>query len=63
MIRKANGKLRKIVDAKAMNIEIADFLINMHASNEAKQITRFGDWSTSLDLIFSFNNLIAQTES
>ncbi|KAA6377234.1 MAG: hypothetical protein EZS28_027236 [Streblomastix strix] len=63
IIRKTIGKLRKIVDAKAMNIEIADFHFKMHASNEVKQIIRFGDWRTSLDHSSLFNHLIVQTES
>ncbi|KAA6368720.1 MAG: putative reverse transcriptase, partial [Streblomastix strix] len=63
MIKKANGKWRKILDAKALNKQIADFHFKMHDSNEVKQTIRPGDWGTSLDLSSAFHHLIVQTES
>ncbi|KAA6392240.1 MAG: hypothetical protein EZS28_012232 [Streblomastix strix] len=63
MIKKANGKWRKILDAKALNKKIADFHFKMHDSNEVKQTIRFGDWSTSLDLSSAFHHLMDQIES
>ncbi|KAA6377144.1 MAG: hypothetical protein EZS28_027328, partial [Streblomastix strix] len=49
MIKKAKWKWRKILDAKALNKENADFHFKIHDSNEMKQTIRFGDWGTSLD--------------
>ncbi|KAA6398450.1 MAG: hypothetical protein EZS28_006023 [Streblomastix strix] len=63
MIKKADGKWRKIPDAKTLNKEIADFHFKMHDSNEVKQTNILGDWSTSLDLSSIFPYLIVQTES
>ncbi|KAA6367346.1 MAG: putative Transposon Ty3-G Gag-Pol polyprotein [Streblomastix strix] len=63
MIKKANGKWRKILDAKALNKQIADFHFKMHDQIEVKQTIRLGDWSTSLDLTSAFHPLIIQTES
>ncbi|KAA6361170.1 MAG: hypothetical protein EZS28_043304, partial [Streblomastix strix] len=63
MIKKANGKWRKILDAKTLNKQIADFHFKMHDSNEVKQTIRPGDWGTSLDLSSAFHHLIVQTES
>ncbi|KAA6366751.1 MAG: hypothetical protein EZS28_037722 [Streblomastix strix] len=37
MIKKANGKWRKILDAQALNNQIADFHFKMHDSIEVKQ--------------------------
>ncbi|KAA6401434.1 MAG: hypothetical protein EZS28_003032 [Streblomastix strix] len=37
MIKKANGKWRKILDVKALNKQIVDFHFKMHYSNEVKQ--------------------------
>ncbi|KAA6365397.1 MAG: hypothetical protein EZS28_039077 [Streblomastix strix] len=37
MIKKAYGKQRKILDAKVLNKQIADFHFKMHDSNESKQ--------------------------
>ncbi|KAA6364247.1 MAG: hypothetical protein EZS28_040226 [Streblomastix strix] len=62
MIKKANGKWRKILDAKALNKQIADFHFKMHDSIEVKQTIRFGDGSTSRDLTSAFHHLIVQTE-
>ncbi|KAA6396701.1 MAG: hypothetical protein EZS28_007769 [Streblomastix strix] len=63
MIKKENGKWRKILDAKALNIQITDFHFKMHDSFEMRQTIRLGDWSTSLDLSSAFHHLIVQTES
>ncbi|KAA6360885.1 MAG: putative Gag-Pol polyprotein, partial [Streblomastix strix] len=63
MKKKANGKQRKILDAKALNKQIADFHFKMHDSNEVKQTIRLRDWRTSLDLSSTFHHLIVQTES
>ncbi|KAA6364048.1 MAG: putative reverse transcriptase, partial [Streblomastix strix] len=63
MIKKANGKWRKILDAKALNKQIADFHFKMHDSIEVKQTIRPGDWGTSLDLTSAFHHLIVQAES
>ncbi|KAA6372866.1 MAG: hypothetical protein EZS28_031608 [Streblomastix strix] len=63
MIKKANGKWRGILDAKALNQQIADFHFKMHDSNQVKQTIRPGDWCTSLDLSSAFLHLIDQTES
>ncbi|KAA6378517.1 MAG: putative Transposon Ty3-G Gag-Pol polyprotein, partial [Streblomastix strix] len=62
-IKKANGKWRKILDAKALNKQIADFHFKMHDSIEVKQTIRLGDWGTSLDLTTAFHHLIVQAES
>ncbi|KAA6392596.1 MAG: hypothetical protein EZS28_011877 [Streblomastix strix] len=43
MIKNANGKWRKIQDAKALNKQIADFHFKMRDSNEVKQTIRIGD--------------------
>ncbi|KAA6341195.1 MAG: hypothetical protein EZS28_052474 [Streblomastix strix] len=43
MIKKANGKWRKIMDAKALNKQIADFHFKMHHSIEVKQTIRLGE--------------------
>ncbi|KAA6309889.1 MAG: hypothetical protein EZS28_056418 [Streblomastix strix] len=43
MIKKANGKWRKILDAKTLNKQIADFHIKMHDSIKVKQTIRLGD--------------------
>ncbi|KAA6389779.1 MAG: hypothetical protein EZS28_014694 [Streblomastix strix] len=63
MIKKANGKWRKILSAKAWNKQIADFHFKMHDSIKVKQTIRLGDWGTSLDLSSAFHHLIVQTES
>ncbi|KAA6373887.1 MAG: hypothetical protein EZS28_030583 [Streblomastix strix] len=63
MIKKANGKWRKILDAKTLNKQIADFHFKMHDSNEAKQIIELRDGSTSLDHSSALYHLILQTES
>ncbi|KAA6360769.1 MAG: hypothetical protein EZS28_043705, partial [Streblomastix strix] len=63
MIKKANGKWRKIPDTKTLNKQIADFHFKNHDSNEVKQTIRLGDWGTSLDLSSAFRHLIVQTES
>ncbi|KAA6374162.1 MAG: hypothetical protein EZS28_030309 [Streblomastix strix] len=63
MIKNANGKCRKILDAKAFNKQIADFHFKMHDSIEVKQTIRPGDWGTSLDLTSAFHHLIVQAES
>ncbi|KAA6393208.1 MAG: hypothetical protein EZS28_011266 [Streblomastix strix] len=63
MIKKANGKWRKIPDAKALNKQIANFHFKMHDSIEVKQIIRLGDWGTLLDLASAFHHLIVQAES
>ncbi|KAA6359693.1 MAG: putative Transposon Ty3-G Gag-Pol polyprotein [Streblomastix strix] len=63
MIQKANRKWRKILDAKTLNKQIADFHFKMHDLNEVKQIIRLGDWGTSLDFSSAFHHLIIQTES
>ncbi|KAA6376044.1 MAG: putative Transposon Ty3-G Gag-Pol polyprotein [Streblomastix strix] len=63
MIKKANGKWRKILDAKALNKQIADFHFKMYDSNEVKQTIRLGDWGTSLDLSSAFHHIIVQTET
>ncbi|KAA6371932.1 MAG: putative reverse transcriptase [Streblomastix strix] len=63
MIKKANGKWRRILDAKTLNKQIADFQFKMHDSIEVKQTIRLGDWGTSLDLSSAFHHLIVQTES
>ncbi|KAA6311465.1 MAG: hypothetical protein EZS28_056122, partial [Streblomastix strix] len=60
MIKKANGKWRKILDGKALNKQIADFHFKMHDSIEVKQTIRPGDWGTSLDLTSAFHHLIVQ---
>ncbi|KAA6386676.1 MAG: putative Pro-Pol polyprotein [Streblomastix strix] len=62
MIKKANGKWRKILDAKALNKFNADFHFKNHDSNEQKQTIRIGDLSTSLYLPSTFHHLIVQTE-
>ncbi|KAA6389016.1 MAG: hypothetical protein EZS28_015454, partial [Streblomastix strix] len=63
MIKKANGILKKILDAKALNKQITDFYFKMHDSIEVKQTKRFGDWGTSLDHTSAFHRLIVQAES
>ncbi|KAA6355959.1 MAG: putative reverse transcriptase, partial [Streblomastix strix] len=63
MIKKANGKWRKIRDAKTLNKQGADFYFKMHDSNEVKQTIRLGNLGTSLDLSSTFHHLIVQTES
>ncbi|KAA6353732.1 MAG: putative Transposon Ty3-I Gag-Pol polyprotein, partial [Streblomastix strix] len=63
MIKKANGKWRKILDTKALNKQIADFHFKMHDSIEVKQTIRPGDWGTSLDLTSASHHLIVQAES
>ncbi|KAA6386052.1 MAG: hypothetical protein EZS28_018418, partial [Streblomastix strix] len=63
MIKKANGKWRKILDAKALNKENADFHFKILDSNELQQTIRLGDWGTSLDLSSAFHHLIVQIES
>ncbi|KAA6372115.1 MAG: putative reverse transcriptase [Streblomastix strix] len=63
MIKKANGKWRKILDAKALNKQKADFHFKMHDSIEVKQTIRLGNWITSLGLSSAFHHLIVQTES
>ncbi|KAA6387097.1 MAG: putative reverse transcriptase [Streblomastix strix] len=63
MIKKVNGKWRKILDAKTLNKQIADFHFKMYESNEVEQTIRFGDWGTQLDLSLAFHHLIVQTES
>ncbi|KAA6389323.1 MAG: hypothetical protein EZS28_015154 [Streblomastix strix] len=63
MIKKANGKWRKILDAKALNKQIADFHFKMHDANEVKHTIRIGDWVTLLDLSSAFHHQIVQTES
>ncbi|KAA6351526.1 MAG: hypothetical protein EZS28_051839 [Streblomastix strix] len=63
MIKKANGKWRKILDAKELNKLIAGFNFKRHDSNELKLTIKLGDWSASLDLYFAFHHLIVQTES
>ncbi|KAA6357958.1 MAG: hypothetical protein EZS28_046516 [Streblomastix strix] len=63
MIKKANGKWRKILDAKALNQQLADFHFKMHDSIEVKQTIGLGDWGTSLDLSSEFHHLVIQTES
>ncbi|KAA6356175.1 MAG: hypothetical protein EZS28_048298 [Streblomastix strix] len=63
MIKNANWNQRKILDAKALNKQIADFHFKIHDSNEVKQIISLGDCGTSLDLSSAFHHLIVQTES
>ncbi|KAA6362767.1 MAG: putative Transposon Ty3-G Gag-Pol polyprotein [Streblomastix strix] len=63
MIKKAIGKWRKILDAKALNKQIADFHFKKHDSIDVKQTIRHGDWGTSLDLSSAFHHLIVQTKS
>ncbi|KAA6398209.1 MAG: hypothetical protein EZS28_006262 [Streblomastix strix] len=63
MKTKANGKWRKILDAKAPNKQIASFHIKIYDSNEVKQTIRLGDQCTSLDISSAFHHLIVQTES
>ncbi|KAA6400360.1 MAG: hypothetical protein EZS28_004117 [Streblomastix strix] len=60
MVNKANGKWRKILDAKALNKQIADFHFKMHDSNEVKQTIRLGDLGTSLNLSSAFHHLNKQ---
>ncbi|KAA6395485.1 MAG: hypothetical protein EZS28_008984 [Streblomastix strix] len=43
MIKKAIWKWRKILDAKALNKQVADFHFKMHESTEVKQTIRHGD--------------------
>ncbi|KAA6359298.1 MAG: hypothetical protein EZS28_045174, partial [Streblomastix strix] len=52
-----------ILDAKALNKEIADFNFKKHDSNKVKQTIRHGDWGTSLDISSAFHHLIIQAES
>ncbi|KAA6393997.1 MAG: hypothetical protein EZS28_010476 [Streblomastix strix] len=61
--KKANGKWRKMLGAKTLNKQIADFHFKMHDSNKVKQKNRLGDWGTSLDISPAFHHLIVQTES
>ncbi|KAA6380464.1 MAG: hypothetical protein EZS28_024007, partial [Streblomastix strix] len=61
--RKANGKLRQILDAKALNKEIADFRFKMLDLNVVKQTIKLGDCCTSLDRSSAFHYLMVQTES
>ncbi|KAA6398168.1 MAG: hypothetical protein EZS28_006302, partial [Streblomastix strix] len=63
MIKKAKGKWRKILDAKALNKQIAYFHFKMHDSIEEKQTIKLGDWGTSLDRSSAFHHLIVQIES
>ncbi|KAA6361944.1 MAG: hypothetical protein EZS28_042528 [Streblomastix strix] len=63
MIKNAKEKRIKILDAKALNMEIADFHFKMHDSNKVKQTIRLGDWGTSLDLSPAYHYLVVQTES
>ncbi|KAA6367789.1 MAG: hypothetical protein EZS28_036684, partial [Streblomastix strix] len=63
MIKKANGKWRKILDVKALNKLSTEFHFQMHDSIEMKQTIRLGDWSTSLDLSSAFHHQIVQAES
>ncbi|KAA6379510.1 MAG: hypothetical protein EZS28_024963 [Streblomastix strix] len=63
MIKKANGKWRKILNAKTLNRQTADFHFMMHDANEVKQTIRLEDQSTSLDLSSAFHHIIVQTES
>ncbi|KAA6361437.1 MAG: hypothetical protein EZS28_043035, partial [Streblomastix strix] len=63
IIKKANGKWRKILDVKALNKQIADFHFKMHDSNEGKQTIKLEDWSILLDLCSAFHYLIFQIES
>ncbi|KAA6367948.1 MAG: putative reverse transcriptase [Streblomastix strix] len=62
MIKKANGKWRKILHAKALNKQIADFRFKMHDSNGVKKTIRLGVWGTSLDLFSAFHHQIVQIE-
>ncbi|KAA6360527.1 MAG: hypothetical protein EZS28_043946 [Streblomastix strix] len=41
MIKKTNGKWRKILDAKVQNKQIADFHFKMNDSNQVIQTVRF----------------------
>ncbi|KAA6374798.1 MAG: hypothetical protein EZS28_029674, partial [Streblomastix strix] len=63
MIKKANGKLRKILNVKASNEQVADFHFKMHDLNEVKQTIRLGDSGTSLDHSSAVRRLIVQKES
>ncbi|KAA6352962.1 MAG: hypothetical protein EZS28_051511, partial [Streblomastix strix] len=63
MIKKANGKWGKILDAKALNQQIADFHFKMHDSNEVKQTIRLGDSDPLLDISSAFHDQIVQMES
>jgi hypothetical protein len=63
MIKKANGKWRKILDAKSLNKEIADIHFKMHDAFEVKEMIRPNDWGTSLDLSSAFHHLIVEKES
>ncbi|KAA6353941.1 MAG: hypothetical protein EZS28_050532, partial [Streblomastix strix] len=61
--KETNEKWRKILDAKALNKQIADFHFKMYDSNEVKQTIRLGDQGTSLDFSSALLHLIVQTES
>ncbi|KAA6403178.1 MAG: hypothetical protein EZS28_001304 [Streblomastix strix] len=63
MIKKANGKQRKRLDAEALNKQISDFDFKIYDSNEVKQTIRLGDFGTSLDHSPTFHYLIVQIES
>ncbi|KAA6362378.1 MAG: hypothetical protein EZS28_042096 [Streblomastix strix] len=63
MIKKANGKWRKILDAKELNKQIADFHFKMQDSNDVIQTIRRKDLGTSLDISFALHQLIVQIES
>ncbi|KAA6392170.1 MAG: hypothetical protein EZS28_012305 [Streblomastix strix] len=63
MIKKAIGKWRKILDAKTLNKQIANFHFKLHDSNEVKQTIKLGDYGTSQNLFSAFHHLIVQTES
>ncbi|KAA6362840.1 MAG: hypothetical protein EZS28_041634, partial [Streblomastix strix] len=57
MVKKAYGKCRKILDAKALNKQTVDFHFKMHDSNEVKQTIRLDDWNISLDISSGKANL------
>ncbi|KAA6394067.1 MAG: hypothetical protein EZS28_010400 [Streblomastix strix] len=62
-IKKADRKWKKILDAKEINKQIADFYFKRHGSSEVKQTIRLRDWTTSLDFSTTYHHLIVQTDS
>ncbi|KAA6355754.1 MAG: hypothetical protein EZS28_048719, partial [Streblomastix strix] len=63
MEKETNRKRRKILNAKALNIQIADFQFKMQDSNEVKQTIRHENWGISLDFCSAFHHLIVLFES
>ncbi|KAA6353268.1 MAG: putative reverse transcriptase, partial [Streblomastix strix] len=58
IIPKPHQKLRKILDASALNKEIQTIHFKMNGTDQVRDLIRKEDWATSLDLKSAFHHLI-----